>query len=116
VNVTSLGYRTDLMIRRMEGSEVTDCRDHIVVRSPAHPAYWWGNFLLLAAAPTPRETAKWLARFAEVFPAAGHVALGIDTTQPHAADGSGLFEAGRSVGFAGTESQIGFQRAPYTAT
>ena len=97
MNVTSLGYRTDLMIRRMEGSEVTDCRDHIVVRSPAHPAYWWGNFLLLAAAPKPRETAKWLARFAEVFPAAGHVALGIDTTQPHAADGSGLFEAGLRI-------------------
>jgi GNAT superfamily N-acetyltransferase len=97
VNVTSLGYRTDLMIRRMEGSEVTDCRDHIVVRSPAHPSYWWGNFLLLATAPKPRETAKWLARFAEVFPAAGHVALGIDTTRPHAADGSGLFEAGLRI-------------------
>ena len=97
MNVTSLGYRTDLMIRRMEGSEITDCRDHIVVRSPAHPAYWWGNFLLLAAAPQPRETAKWLARFAEVFTAAGHVALGIDTTQPHAADGSGLFEAGLRI-------------------
>jgi GNAT superfamily N-acetyltransferase len=97
VNVTSLGYRTDLMIRRMEGSEITDCRDHIVVRSPAHPAYWWGNFLLLAAAPKARETAKWLARFAEVFPAAGHVALGIDTTQPDAADGSGLQAAGLRI-------------------
>jgi GNAT superfamily N-acetyltransferase len=97
VNVTSLGYRTDLMIRRMEGSEITDCRDHIVVRSPGHPAYWWGNFLLLAAAPEPRETAKWLARFAEVFPAAGHVALGIDTTQPDAADRSGLNEAGLRI-------------------
>jgi RimJ/RimL family protein N-acetyltransferase len=97
VNVTSLGYRTDLMIRRMEGSEITDCRDHIVVRSPAHPAYWWGNFLLLAAAPKARETAKWLARFAEVFPAAGHVALGIDTTQPDAADVSGLYEAGLRI-------------------
>lgn len=73
VNVTSLGYRTDLMIRRMEGSEVTDCRDHIVVRSPAHPAYWWGNC-------------------------------------------AGAIRVYRSVGFAGTESQIGFQRAPCTAT
>jgi len=97
VNVVSLGYRTDLMIRRMEGSEITDCRDHIMVRSPAHPAFWWGNFLLLAAAPEPRETAKWLARFAEVFPAADHVALGIDTTRPDAADRSGLFEAGLRV-------------------
>ncbi len=97
MNVASLGYRTDLMIRRMEGSEITDCRDHIVVRSPARPAYWWGNFLLLRAAPKPRETAKWLARFAAVFPAADHVALGIDTTQPDAADRSGLLEAGLRI-------------------
>jgi len=97
MNVVSLGYRTDLMMRRMEGSEVTDRGDHIVVRSPAHPAYWWGNFLLLAAAPKPRETATWLARFAQVFPGAGHVALGIDTTQPDAADGSGLYEAGLRI-------------------
>jgi GNAT superfamily N-acetyltransferase len=97
VNVVSLGYRTDLMVRTMEGSEVTDCGDHIVVRSPAHPAYWWGNFLLLAAAPQPRETPRWLARFAELLPAAEHVALGIDTTQPDAADRSGLFEAGLRI-------------------
>jgi ribosomal protein S18 acetylase RimI-like enzyme len=94
VNVTSLGYRTDLMIRQMEGSEVADHGDHVVVRSPAHPAYWWGNFILLAAPPRPWEVAKWLARFAEVFPGADHVALGIDATEPHAADTSGLLQAG----------------------
>ena len=97
MNVASLGYRTDLMIRAMEGSEVTDCGDHIVVRTVAHPAYWWGNFLLLAVAPEPRQTAAWLARFAEVFPAAEHVALGIDTTEPDAADRSGLGEAGLRI-------------------
>jgi GNAT superfamily N-acetyltransferase len=94
VNVTSLGYRTDLMIRLMEGSEVADHGDHVVVRSPAHPAYWWGNFILLTALPRPREAAKWLARFAEVFPRAGHVALGIDVTEPYAAATSGLLHAG----------------------
>jgi GNAT superfamily N-acetyltransferase len=97
VDVTSLGYRTDLMIRAMEGSEVADHRDHVVVRSPASPAFWWGNFILLAAPPAPQETARWLARFAEEFPAADHVALGIDATEPHAADRSGLIEAGLRV-------------------
>lgn len=82
------------MIRAMEGSEVADYRDHIVIRSPARPAYWWGNFILLAAAPEPRQAARWLSRFTEAFPAAGYVALGIDATQPHAADRSGLLEAG----------------------
>lgn len=97
VDVTSLGYRTDLMIRVMEGSEVTDHGDHLVVRSPASPAFWWGNFILLAAPPPSREAAGWLATFAEEFPAADHVALGIDATEPHAADRSGLIEAGLRV-------------------
>jgi ribosomal protein S18 acetylase RimI-like enzyme len=97
VDVTSLGYRTDLMTRVMEGSEVADHGDHLVVRSPASPAFWWGNFILLAAPPPPREAAKWLARFAEAFPAADHVALGIDATKPHAADRSGLVEAGLRI-------------------
>jgi len=97
VKVASLGYRTDLMIRAMEGSEVTDCGDHMVVRTATHPAYWWGNFLLLAAPPRPRRTAWWLARFTEVFPAAEHVALGIDSTAPDAADRSGLGEAGLCI-------------------
>jgi GNAT superfamily N-acetyltransferase len=97
VDITSLGYRTDLMIRVMEGSEVTDHRDYLVVRSPASPAFWWGNFILLAAPPPPGEAARWLARFAEEFPAAGHVALGVDATEPGAADRSGLIEAGLRV-------------------
>jgi GNAT superfamily N-acetyltransferase len=94
VEVTSLGYRTDLMVRRMEGSEVTDYPDHLVVRSPQHPGFWWGNFILLAAAPRPREAAGWLARFAEVFPGAEHMAFGVDTARPDAAERSGLPEAG----------------------
>jgi GNAT superfamily N-acetyltransferase len=94
VEVTSLGYRTDLMVRRMEGSQVADYGDHVVVRSPGHPGFWWGNFILLPAPPRPREAAGWLARFAEVFPEAGHVALGVDTAEPEAAERSGLPEAG----------------------
>jgi GNAT superfamily N-acetyltransferase len=94
VEVTSLGYRTDLMVRRMEGSEVADHGNHVVVRSPGHPGFWWGNFILLPAPPRPREAAGWLARFAEVFPEASHVALGVDTAEPEAAERSGLPEAG----------------------
>jgi GNAT superfamily N-acetyltransferase len=97
VKVTSLGYRTDLMIRVLEGSEVADHGDHLVVRSPASPAFWWGNFILLAAPPPPRETPRWLSRFREEFPAADHIALGIDATDPHAADRSGLTEAGLRI-------------------
>ena len=84
------------MVRRMEGSEVTGYPDHVVVRSPGHPGFWWGNFILLAA-PQPREAAGWLARFADVFPEAEHVALGVDGTGPDAAERSGLAEAGLRI-------------------
>ena len=83
MRVTSLGFRTDVTLRILEGAEVTDRGDHLVVRTPDNPDFWWGNFLLLARVPRPGEAGGWLARFAEEFPAARHVALGVDT-----ADGS----------------------------
>jgi hypothetical protein len=48
VRVESLGYRTDIGLRRLGGSSVV-LRDHcIVVKTPAHSDFWWGNFILLA--------------------------------------------------------------------
>jgi RimJ/RimL family protein N-acetyltransferase len=78
--ITSLGFRTDVALRVLEGAEVTDRGDHLVIRTPDNPNYWWGNFLLLARVPGPGQSREWLARFAAEFPAAGHVALGVDTT------------------------------------
>jgi GNAT superfamily N-acetyltransferase len=80
VDVRSLGYRTDLMIRALEGSQVEDRGDYLVVRSPHNPSYWWGNFLLLQP-PEAGQAARWVATFAAEFPAARHVALGIDVTE-----------------------------------
>jgi len=81
VQVRSLGYRTDLMIRSLEGSQVDDRGNYLVIRTPANPGYWWGNFLLLAAPPQPGETGTWLGAFSAEFPQAAHVALGIDVTE-----------------------------------
>ncbi len=78
VDVASLGFRTDIALLRLGGSEVEDHGDHLVVRSPHDPAFWWGNFLLLAAPPPPHETDRWLDRFATAFPDAEHVAIGVD--------------------------------------
>jgi RimJ/RimL family protein N-acetyltransferase len=64
----------------MEGAEVTDRDDHLVIRAKDNPDFWWGNFLLLARLPGPGEGQEWLARFAAEFPAARHVALGVDVT------------------------------------
>ncbi len=70
MQIESLGFLTDLAVRRAEGSQITDCGDHVVVRSPANPGYWWGNFLLLGRPPGTRDLAAWLERFEAEFPAA----------------------------------------------
>ncbi len=79
MQVTSLGFRTDVALRVAEGAEVTDRGDYLVIRSPGNPAFWWGNFLLLAAWPKPGDS--WLDRFAAEFPQAGHVAIGVDAAE-----------------------------------
>ncbi len=93
----SLGYQTDLALLRLGGSEIEDRGDHLVVRSPHNPTFWWGNFLLLDAAPTADKTDQWLARFAETFPGAAHVALGFDGVDGSLSDLAGFTAAGLSV-------------------
>lgn len=86
MEVTSLGYRTDIALLQLGGSRVEDRGDHIVVCSPHNPHHWWGNFLLLAEAPEPDVSQSWLDRFAAEFPEAEHVALGVDGTSGRASD------------------------------
>ena len=85
MRVTSLGYRTDLTMRVLEGAEIADRGDYLVIQSPGNPDYWWGNYLLLAALPEPGTGGVWLDRFAAEFPAARHVALGVDGTSDEGA-------------------------------
>jgi GNAT superfamily N-acetyltransferase len=68
------------MIRTLEGSQVEDRGDYLVIRSPRNPGYWWGNFLLLPP-PEPGQAAEWVATFAAEFPVARHVTLGIDVIE-----------------------------------
>ena len=113
VEVTSLGYRTDLMIRAMEGSVITDHGDCIVVRSPANPRFWWGNFLLLAAAPGPGQSGRWLARFAAEFPDAAHVALGIDVTDAREVQTAEFLEAGLRLDLSTVLTASAVHRPPH---
>lgn len=41
MEVRSLGYRTDLALLRLGGSEFEDRGDHLVVRTPHNPTFWW---------------------------------------------------------------------------
>jgi ribosomal protein S18 acetylase RimI-like enzyme len=92
--VVSLGFRTDLALLRLGGSEITHAGDHLVVRTPHNPGFWWGNFLLLRDAPPPEHAASWLDRFAAVFPDARYRALGVDGTHGRPADLTGFTDAG----------------------
>jgi ribosomal protein S18 acetylase RimI-like enzyme len=78
MSVRSLGYRTDLMLRRMVGGVVEERDGYRVVRTETNPTFYWGNFLLFAAAPEPGEPQRWLSAFRAEFPHATHVAIGVD--------------------------------------
>ena len=78
MQVQSLGFRTDLMLRRLAGAIVDDRGDHLVVRTPANPGFYWGNFLLLEKPPAAGEAGRWLDVFAKELPDAKHVAIGVD--------------------------------------
>ena len=86
MDVTSLGYRTDLALLLLGGSKIEDRGDHLVVRSPHNPQHWWGNFLLVGDVPAPESAKEWLERFTAEFPHVRHVALGFDATQGSVGD------------------------------
>jgi len=71
-------------LRVIEGAEVADRGDYLVVRSPDNPDFWWGNFILMGPPSGSGPASTWLTRFAAEFPSARHVALGVDTTDEHA--------------------------------
>jgi GNAT superfamily N-acetyltransferase len=88
VRVESLGFRTDLAIRRLGGSAITAREDYVVIKTPTNPGYWWGNFILLRR-PIPGGRAQALrAAFEGEFPGARHMTFGIDGTQGEIGDRS----------------------------
>jgi ribosomal protein S18 acetylase RimI-like enzyme len=97
MEIRSLGFRTDLALLELGGSVIEHHADYVVVRTPDNPTFWWGNFLLLASVPDPLETAPWLDRFAEAFPDAKHVAIGVDTVSGRVEQLVGFAAAGLSV-------------------
>jgi ribosomal protein S18 acetylase RimI-like enzyme len=96
MEIRSLGYRTDLIFPRFEGV-VTDRGDYLVVRTPANPGYYWGNFLLFAHPPEPDSLPAWTRLFEREIAAvqpAPHRTFGWDSpagekgaVEPFVADG-----------------------------
>ena len=80
MDLRSLACRTDLALLRLGGSDVLDRGTHRVVRTLANPTFYWGNYLLLAEAPTAGEAEDWVAEFRREFPESRHRAFGVDGT------------------------------------
>lgn len=98
------GWRTDLILHR-HGSLLTERDDCIVVRTPGNPTFYWGNFLLLPAAPADAELAHWQARFAQEIgslqPESRHLAFGIN-----AAPAGEALPAWQAAGFERIETSV----------
>src|SRR5690242_20581643 len=83
MRIRSLGYRTDLIFARAHG-EVADRGDHLVIRTPSNPGFYWGNFLLFAHPPEQGSLERWKERFHEEIAArqpARHLAFGWDSPE-----------------------------------
>ena len=83
MKVKSLAYRTDLMFPKFDG-EITDRGDYLVIRTPANPTFYWGNFLLFKQPPGEGDYARWREIFAEEIgypPEVVHQAFGWDKTE-----------------------------------
>ena len=81
MEIRSLGYRTDLIFPRFDG-QILDRGTYLVIRTPANPTYYWGNFLLFADPPGQGDLQRWKVLFAREIglpPQVGHYAFGWDT-------------------------------------
>ncbi len=78
--VRSLALRTELGLIASRG-RVIDRGDYLVVETPDDPNYFYGNLLVLRAAPQVGEVAYWSRRFAEELggnPAIRHITFAWD--------------------------------------
>jgi GNAT superfamily N-acetyltransferase len=75
--VRSVGLSTDLELIARRGI-IVDRGDYLVARTPGDPGYYYGNLLVLPAAPRANEIAYWSRRFSDEIgrdPAIRHVTL-----------------------------------------
>ena len=76
-----LGWQSHLLACRF-GAEIAERDDCIVLRTPDNLTYYWGNCLILPAAPRDDDLPRWLARFeaeiASLQPESRHLAFGIN--------------------------------------
>jgi GNAT superfamily N-acetyltransferase len=95
VIIRSLVLKTELGLAATRGV-ITDRGDYVVIATPDDPGYYFGNLLLIPAAPQAGEVAFWTRRFRDAFPdpAIKHVTLWWDSTTGDAGAEDELAAAG----------------------
>ena len=93
----SLGYRTDLMLARLQGAVVADRGEYLVVRTPGNPTFHWGNYVLADRSWLDRRLADLVAVFHTEHPRSPHLAIGVDGVDGRVWDEDEVVECGLEV-------------------
>jgi GNAT superfamily N-acetyltransferase len=96
LKVRSLALTTELALANTRGT-VTDRGDYLVVKTPDDPGYYYGNLLVLPAAPQVGEVAFWTRRFEAELPGMAHVTLWWDGISGDAGAEEELTAAGFTI-------------------
>jgi GNAT superfamily N-acetyltransferase len=97
MEVLSAGWRTDLAILALSGSEIEQHPTYVVARTPDNPDYHWGNFVLLRRAPLREDLGPLEDLFTRELPGIGHRAFGVDSPGGQVADLAPFADAGYAV-------------------
>lgn len=97
MEVLSLGWRTDLALLALSGSEIEQHPTYVVVRTLSNPTYRWGNFLLLHRPPSVRDLPRLETLFGDRLPGSVHRAFGVDDPEGRVADLRAFAESGYDV-------------------
>lgn len=94
------GWRSDFIFHRV-GAEVVERDDCVVVRTPGHESFYWGNCLMIAETPADSDLAHWLRRFDEEVaagrPGVRHVAIAVNSAPPPDGALPGWLDAGFEI-------------------
>lgn len=78
--IKSLGYRTDFIFNRFDGSVVSKDK-YVVATTDSNPNYFWGNLLLYPTPPKTGDYHRWVQDFKKEFtnPAIYHMTFAWDS-------------------------------------
>lgn len=83
MKIRSLGYQTDLIFAVFDG-KIIDKGDHLVIKSPDNPDFYWGNFLLFSQPPRMGDFVHWRYLFENeigLIPQVKHQVFGWDSPE-----------------------------------